>query len=258
MAIAKNDFYTAVFGRHNVIKKFIYQIFISIASWPRLLLEVFVRQEFGQRYFSFSTACILTTMLSAVPYVATRFTSYGNVDFFKMVIDNVAWYIFLGAFMYCCVKRRQEIKRRGKLYSMKYFSLSAGKPNPKIDYYSLFGKNATSYRIVTTLEPAIFLILGILLLIASQKLLGITLIVCSVIYAISWRAQFALSHEYFLDWFDSGICDNEVMNQITGKKNKTGFDAFTKESLDVDDANKIFENEDEIIDGDVEYEPVVD
>ena len=75
----KSLYYEHVFRRTNAIKEFIYSFFLAIASWPRLLLEVFLRRNMGERYFSFSTAVILLLILCWLPFPITAFRGAMNL-----------------------------------------------------------------------------------------------------------------------------------------------------------------------------------
>jgi hypothetical protein len=246
MAIKKNEFYSVMFGRQNAIKNFIYGFFIAIASWPRLLLEVFVRKEFGERYFSFSTSCIIFIILAGYPYALAYAHSFGRVSVFDILWENLLWYMFLFSFMYCCFQRRKELNKRPKTYSKNYFSLSSGIANPKFDYNKIFGTQVKSYYIVTLIEPGIFFVIGVLLILIHQKTLGITLTICSIIYSISWRAQYAICHNKMLELFDIGICHDEMTSSLSGKSpDKTkGFNSYSRRDVDEDEAEKLFSDED--------------
>ena len=54
--MTKNLYYRTVFMRVNSIKEIILGFFLAIASYPRMLLEVFTRKNMGERYFSLATA----------------------------------------------------------------------------------------------------------------------------------------------------------------------------------------------------------
>ena len=88
----KNLYFRSVFRRKNVIKEAILDLFLSTCSVPRLLLEVFIRTNMGERYFSFSTAIIATTVLAILPigasvgfYFLARYGFRREFDIFRVL-----------------------------------------------------------------------------------------------------------------------------------------------------------------------------
>lgn len=64
----KNLYFQTMFQRTNGIKMIILDFFLSIASWPRLMIEVFIRKNFGERYFSLAAAITITVILFLCRY----------------------------------------------------------------------------------------------------------------------------------------------------------------------------------------------
>ncbi|CAG5011145.1 hypothetical protein DYBT9275_04891 [Dyadobacter sp. CECT 9275] len=54
-----NLYYRAVFRRQSMLNEFVMDFFLYFCSYPRLMLEVFVRKNFGERYFSFFSALMI-------------------------------------------------------------------------------------------------------------------------------------------------------------------------------------------------------
>lgn len=71
----KNLYFRSVIRRENLFKKFVLDFFFAIASYPRLLIEVFIRRNFGERYFSMASAVWLTVLLLAFPIIAMKLSS---------------------------------------------------------------------------------------------------------------------------------------------------------------------------------------
>src|SRR5580698_10190152 len=65
----KNLYYRDTLRRENMLKVFILSLFSLFASYPRLLLEVFIRKNFGARYFKLSSALTVAFLLAFVPYL---------------------------------------------------------------------------------------------------------------------------------------------------------------------------------------------
>lgn len=71
----KNLYYRTVFRRENVLKARVLDFFLTISSYPRLLIEVFIRKNFGERYFSYATAITITILMIFYPVVMSSVSS---------------------------------------------------------------------------------------------------------------------------------------------------------------------------------------
>jgi hypothetical protein len=107
---AKNLYFEVMIQRNNVFKTFFLNIFLMIASIPRLCLEVFVRKSFGQRYFSFSTAMVVAFVLAAAPYFFERWRAFSFEGIWQLIKAHPAWYLYIAAFCGFSWKRELEIK----------------------------------------------------------------------------------------------------------------------------------------------------
>ncbi|MEA5426389.1 hypothetical protein [Arcicella lustrica] len=221
-----NRYFKSLYKRTNVIKETLLSIFFGIGSGPRLLLEVFIRRNMGERYFSFSTAIFLLVVLSIIPafsqYGFAIFSkvqmSYYQFNLFSFLGKNLTWYIFLGAFLYCSIERRKEVKSLPSVYDMARFSLSAGTIHR--EFCSLkFGGNPVEIRTIETLiEPAFFFVIGFMLWVFDQNV-GNLLMFCSVIYSLSYKAAYYQGDNFIMDHIDEMICGEELSAVfIDGKK----------------------------------------
>lgn len=248
----KNLYYHIVLSRRNVIKEFILNIFLEIASGPRLLLEVFTRTKFGERYFSFSQAIILTIVLALFPIIKSNMSGFYSYPYRREETDgiltilwhNFTWYAYLGAFMYQCFKRREEIKREPSVFDFARFSLSTGVVNPAFYDFKINGKTPTPRQVSILLEPAIFLGFGILLAIFQQSL-GYLLIFCSITYSLSWKAAFYRGDQFIMDKIDQLIANEETARSfIDGRKPEEtrGFETYGKRPENTDFRRKVAES----------------
>lgn len=262
----KNLYYAHVFGRTNAIKEFIYNFFLAIASWPRLILEVFLRRNMGERYFSFSNAILILLVLCWLPFPIMKVKdtmnafstsqsnpsklnlnelmqsqgggfnrppgeqneSGGNSNFVHVITTNVTWYLFLVAFFFAALKRRKEIERLPSVFDFARFSLSTGLPLPAMFKVKL-GKGETDIRIVSTIvEPAGFLIIGFILFLLHQ-LVGNLLMICSVIYSLSYFAAYHIGDNYIMDKIDEIICNEELKDSLVEGREPTDNRGFNFE-----------------------------
>lgn len=192
-------YYKVVFQRQSILLEKMLDLFLLFASVPRMLLEVFIRKNFGERYFSAFTAIIVFFVLAVIPY---RF-GYG-ASFIDVISDNITWYLYLAGFLVACILRGREIQRQPSEFDFARFSLSTGDIDPR--FYALrLGGEVPNVRIIETiLEPAFFFIIGAVLLLMSQKL-GVLLMVSSVLYSLSYIAAYKKGDDFVLDQIDNAL-----------------------------------------------------
>lgn len=181
----KNLYYRTMFQRRNMIKEFILNVFLTISSYPRMILEVFLRKNFGERYFSFATGIIISIILAVIPFAAQSMKALMRGRFFidsTFLLNWTTWYLFIAAFIYVCVLRRREIKRNPSVFDFKRFSLYSGNINDWFLTNSFFGKPDVR-RIETLTEPSVCALAGVVLMILGQPVGMLIIIIC---YAAFW------------------------------------------------------------------------
>ena len=217
--MTKNLYYTYVVRRRNVIKEALLNFFLGLSSYPRLLLEVFLRPNMGERYFSMATSITMTIILVYYPIVkyqvdkALAFTTFSYSQNAKMSFwgQYLTWYLFLALFVFYTFKRFMEVRRNPSVFDFGRFSLCRGDIHPAFFKITLFGWKANRRSIAIFYEPALFLIAGILLSLLSQKL-GTLLIMSSIIYSFSYMAAYKRGDDFIMD-----IIDNKIMNEDMGE-----------------------------------------
>lgn len=219
----KNLYYRTVLRRVGRAEDSLVSSFLWISSWPRMIIEVFTRKNFGERYFSLSTAFIVAFLLLIMPlgfennfYFFSRNSYYHRVssDFW---IRNTTWYIYLFAFVFQCFMRKKEIDRLPSVFDFARFSLSAGQLRSFFWNIKWRGKNFDARTIEILVEPGLFFVLGLALSIIGQSL-GLLLIICSIIYSLSYEAAYKLGDQFLMDKIDEMICNEEQANTfIEGK-----------------------------------------
>lgn len=214
MIMKKNLYYKTMFRRHNVIKEFFFNLFFSICSGPRLLLEVFVRKNFGERYFSFSTAIGLAFLLALLPlFFATAFYLKGDAGFGTFILHFLTWYAAIAAFVYMSLKRRNEIKRLPSVFDFARFSLSAGNLDNRFLDFNLQGRRFTIREVETTVEPAFFFIIGLGLMLLAQPI-GLVIMFCAICYSVSYFATYWKGDNFIMDKIDEMILNEEYTNSF--------------------------------------------
>ncbi len=204
-----------VYQRDNKVKKALIDLTMVLASYPRMLIEVFTRKHFGQRYLSLPSIIILTLLMLYIPFVvgAHNFTftiprNYGDesIDtyFFK---DYSTWFIYTGLFLVFSIIHVIEVRAYGSVFEGKRFSLSPGVLHPIFDKIPLtFGMPRLKEILV---EPLPFFVLGFILWKFDQSL-GMLLMICSIIYSLSYVAAYKGGDDFIMDKLDQVIFNEEL------------------------------------------------
>ncbi|MFD1000203.1 hypothetical protein ACFQ21_12850 [Ohtaekwangia kribbensis] len=195
-----------------------------MSSYPRLLLEVFIRKNFGERYFSFSKAILLSIILVIVPLLLS-----GGLFFFSrnshlvtgtFLMFYVTWYIFVAAFLYFSIIRWKEVKRNPSVFDFEKFSLYTGDIDPRFYNFKIKGVTPTPRTVETIYEPAIFLIAGIVCFLFAQPI-GLLLISCSILYHFSYKGAYRLGDEFVMDKMDEMILNEEMFDSFVEGKDSS-------------------------------------
>lgn len=216
----KNLYYKSMYGRSNVLKGSILAFFFAFSSYPRLLLEVFIRKNFGERYFSFMSAITVTIFLSIFPFVSAgisqmlSFGGYGrSFDFGDLFQHYFTWYLFLIAFMYKSMERDEEVKRLPSVFDFARFSLSTGERHPRILDFKWKGKSLDIRQVETLVEPGLFFFIGLFLMLIGQRV-GTLLVICSIFYSLSYVAAYMIGDHFIMDKIDELILSEELVESF--------------------------------------------
>lgn len=202
----KNLYYSTVLTRRNVIGEAILNFILGICSIPRLILEVFLRKNMGQRYFTLASAMTVFLILFFIPWTIPAYSFMPAWDIIK---ENKLWYLFVLAFSYFSFLRYKEVRRNPSVFDFGRYSKSDG------DLLPLFKK--TKFNIRQTeifIEPLPVLILGLLLLFLQQYLLGLLFSVCAIIYSLSKAAQYRNGDHFIMDTIDELLCNEDLRNDF--------------------------------------------
>jgi hypothetical protein len=222
----KQTFYQLTFGRMNVLKYWVLTFFFGLSSYPRLLLEVFIRKNFGVRYFSLMSAATVFVPLAAIPIMLIY--GYRGPTFGEFVAKYITWYAYLAAFAYFCFQRQKEVKREPGVFDFAKFSQYGGDKDDRFFEIKVFGKEANHRTVATLLEPGLFLALAIGLLILRQPI-GYVIGACSIFYSLGYFGAYHLGDIYMMDVIDQIIVSEELANVIVeGRKPQEarGFEMF--------------------------------
>ena len=247
-------YFQTMFRRRNVIKDALLAFFLGLSSWPRMLLEVPIRRNFGERYFKFSTAVTITVVLAMVPLsmlsISRRY--YGGSELKALIGSYATWYAYLAVFFYYALQRREEIKRLPSVFDFARFSLSTGLIHRRFRDFEWNGELVSVRTIETVLEPALFFVAGIGLWFSGQPI-GFVLLISSLFYSFSYVAAYQEGDNFLMDKIDERICNEELVNAFindAGPEESRGFNFYGRRPLDPNARRQVaamFLNEDDIV-----------
>ena len=207
-------------GRRDYAAEVIGGVTETIASYCASIVEVFLRKRFGERYITLRQSIIIFLVINFIfPWID---------DFFRLRIgDDGQFFLTLFSLVYLgfAIYHRREITRYGSAYDFKRFSLSDGE---SADFWykrvigkRIFGIEITIYTVQVVLEPAIPVLIGIILLITDYTMLvGILLIFCGLAYHMRNFSQAQHGRNWVLDNIDKQISNQMTYDVFIGKKPK--------------------------------------
>lgn len=212
----KNLYYRSVFKRTNKLKETFLNFFLAFCSWPRLLIEVVIRRNFGERYFSFSACLLLAFLIALYPpaivEIQKRMYALLGMEYtwLNFLYHQLTLYLYLIGFVYMSIKRRNEIKRLPSVFDFARFSLSAGEIHPYFLNFHWKGKKVSMRTIETKIEPGVFFLAGLGLYILGQTLGGI-LMYSAIFYSLSYKGAYRQGDHFIMDKIDEMICNEEMV-----------------------------------------------
>ena len=240
----KNLYYQTMYRRRNIIKEALLNFFLGLSSYPRMMLEVFIRRNQGERYFSFSSAITLAIILGCLPFFFLSAISrlrggYGG-QFWGMFLT---WYAYLAGFLFMAIKRREEIKRLPSVFDFARFSLSTGLIDPQFLTLELNGRRFNVRTIETVIEPGVFFIFGFVLWMAGQPI-GLMLVIASIFYSLSYVAAYHQGDNFVMDHIDKLIASEEMAKAFIegrGADETRGFSFIGRRPADPEARRKVAE-----------------
>lgn len=202
--------------RENVALNFIYNLFLWLCSYPRLMLEVFVRKNFGQRYFRMSSAITVALILYLMPKISSTprwISGLFGVSRGRYYEDSSAqftWYLFIILFVVFSVIRWREIEKLSAGFNFNKFTKYSGDIHHLFFRIRFFGQ--TDIREIETFwEPLLFFLIGGLLILLGQKI-GIVIFISSIMYCISYCAAYKNGDDFIADANDERLLEEEFHN----------------------------------------------
>lgn len=229
----KNLYYRTQLRRENPVKEFFLAFFSFFASGARLLLEVFIRKDFGERYFRLSAAILLAAEVSFIPVILIwlprlfqgnqgesmedAFSPDGIDPLAAMPIaapnpwlPYVTWYVFVALFLGFCIKHHLDSRRAPSVFDFEKFSLSTGKLEDHVTRIPFMKTNNLRLR-ECFLEPALFAVPALLLIAVGQHI-GWFILICSFCYCMSYLKTYHQGDNFIMDIIDEMLM-NEAMER---------------------------------------------
>lgn len=246
----RKSYFQTVVKRQNAIKEFLAGVFLAFASWPRLVLEVFIRKNMGERYFSLSTAVIISMVMWTAPYYLALLLPFADGSgmytisvgtFWQFVWQHWLYYLFIPTFLYMAYQRHKEIKRLPSVFDFERYTRGRGDINPFFLRFSFFGIYPDARILSCIIEPACVFLVGMLISFI-EPLLGKFLMDCAFFYSMSYFAAYHDGDNYMMDIIDEIIINEELTNVIVegrGGSSTRGFDYTGRKPSDPDNGRRV-------------------
>lgn len=205
--------------KHRRISSFLSLCF-QLSPLPRLMLETFIRSQFGRRYYSMRLALKIFFFLLLFPlflwFPLIRYLLWGlwpEPNFDANTLSNfwshyTTWYVFTFAFIVLAIrKKRKAMKNWGP-------TSCPGVSSPFFYKIKLFGRPLTARFIETIAEPLVTFLIGFILFRLEQKI-GHVIMISSVFFSLSYIYAYRIADEKLMDIQDdmqSGDAYREVLS----------------------------------------------
>ena len=220
-----NLYYRSAYHRVNVIKQIFHSFIIAVSSYPTLIVEVFLRRRFGERYLNI--ASILTVfVLLMVPFYLTGQQAAMMPPAYKT--GRIIWLLFSVAYLFMALKNYREIQKSGSTFDTERFSYSNGEQFNF--WYRLEGRTplVINYKnIELYYEPLLVFLVGLpLLLIPYTMLVGGLICVLGLIQFLKNQAQYSINRDTIMDKLDEMIVNKNWYNSFVEERPKEETNGF--------------------------------
>jgi hypothetical protein len=201
----------------------------------RLLLEVFIRKDFGERYFRLSSAVGTFVFFALWPFIWYGLKQYMRIITFGMFSrhdvtptegslfqDYIGWYVYLFVFLAVCFRHHEAQKHAPSVFDFAKYSLYAGRIHDVFVDFKIKGKKGDPRIIECWLEPAPFFAAGLLLAMFGQAL-GWLLMFSAAVYAASYRDAYNHGDNFVMDMIDNIIISEHHHETFVNGKEMRGY-----------------------------------
>ncbi len=228
-----NRYYRTVLQRSNSFVQWFTGLFDAFASSCLLLLEVFIRKDFGKRYFNFQSVIQLAFLLAVIPVLILKVPEWlgmmglgssPSLSTFDGTIPApvsrklsslfpryLCWYVFIAGFLAIGLWH-QIAMMFGKPANDTYkFSLYSGTFHPLFERIKIPGILVNGRLVECLLEPLFFFVIGVFFWMIGQTL-GYLLMFASFTYAMHYVGSYRKGDHFVMDILDGMISNAEMEN----------------------------------------------
>lgn len=189
-------------------------ILAGIASIPARIVEIFMRRNFGERYFSWEIPMLIFVLLIA-PYIVQIYIGYPGSSPFTFLHALLCL-----AIPYATYKRHKEVKRSTDTFDDTVYSYYSG------DQLKMWDKVRAKYpklkadyvRVERYYEGAVFILIGfVALLIPFTMVIGVTMMVAGISYIIKVYYRYQMGRSYILDMIDKKIINEQMYDTFVNE-----------------------------------------
>lgn len=188
--------------RKNKIKEAFFNFFLDLASFPRMLLEVFLRKNFGERYLNMASVITVAIILYCLPFLIDGSIFPGR----RHKVDDgsfTIWYAFTAVWFVIASWRVWQFDKSKSAFNFGMFTYYSGDTHPLFQKFTFFGK-PDRRTIDTVYEPLFFFVAGIIIRLVDTKL-GNLICISSIMYSFSYVGAYMKGDQFLLDKIDEII-----------------------------------------------------
>lgn len=210
--------YATKFLYKNYVRLIYRQIILALTKFPNLIVAVFLRRNFGERYFTLA-ASITFAVILYIPYFYRKELRYMS-DFFDTL--NITWVIFVTAFLIQSVYRRLEFKRSSQIIHSKTYSYFEGETLASlwnwVERKTKYIKN-DEIKIERYYEPLLVFLVGLVLFFTYIALfVGLFLMLLAVFHYLRVSVLYAQGKDFLMDEIDKLIISKNLKETILNNK----------------------------------------
>ena len=205
----KNLYFRSVLKSESSAIQGLGLFFLAITTLFRSIVEVFMRKNFGERYFGLGYTLIVTILCLIMEgfYAITTYKGgsiWSGLDYSLIIFLIVYWIV--------SIRRAKEIDYNPSVFDFEKFSLYSGDTHPYLASRTEIGKWTLNPRNTKLyFEPIPFYVLGVLLLlIPFTRLTGLVLIIGASCHTMATKIEFSLARGFLLDKIDEIICNEDL------------------------------------------------
>lgn len=265
----KNLYFKTVYLSTRAAEAHVVAYTLRILSFPRTLLEVFIRKNMGERYLGLGQAILLVLGLGYLAYAYAplfyiknaqeslherlkangynynpnweRESSFTDDFGFYFTTHFATWYLFLIVFLVVSYLRYREIKRLPSVFDFARSSVYTGDIHSFFINFKWNNKTFDVREIETILEPLLFFVIG-LGLIVLQQYIGYIIVISSIGYSLNARISYIQGDHFLMDKIDEILHNQELEEAFVNDNeinNDRGIRYYGRKPADPDARRKV-------------------